>query len=359
MLNKNIKNFLPGPVDVSDRVRAAFGQGPISHRSPEFLDMLEHLKTRLLSLSGASRVEILMGSGTLANDAVAAQLSLIKGLGIMISNGEFGERLLDHASRFSLRFNTISCGWGESFKPGDIVKAFKDNPGTKWLWAVHTETSTGVLNNIDELKSICLEKGALLALDCVSSVGTVPLDLSGVYMASGVSGKGLMSYPGLAMVFHNSDILPTGQQIPRYLDLNNYSKSESVPFTISSNLVSALDAALTEIDFVGRFEYMSEQSKLLRGLLENSGFTLIPNHDHTSPSIVTISLPSWINSSELGESLEQEGFYIHHRSAYLTSRNWVQISLMGGCSNDDLMLLASLMESHLNNHKDSISSERA
>ena len=151
-ISKKPLNLLPGPVSVSPQVKKAYGEPPVSHRSQAFLERFNNVKRLLLSLTGAGGVEILMGSGTLGNDAVAAQLSLIRGSGVILSNGEFGERLFDHARRFGLSFEQVEFGWGESFDPKRIEEPLCRERDIKWLWAVHSETSTGVLNNIEELR---------------------------------------------------------------------------------------------------------------------------------------------------------------------------------------------------------------
>jgi len=101
-------NFLPGPIAVHDEVRHAMHQAAISHRSIAFGDLLMDTKRRLRELTGAFYVEILLGSGTLANDMVAAQLSVHSEPGLILSNGEFGDRLIDHARRFGLYARTLA-----------------------------------------------------------------------------------------------------------------------------------------------------------------------------------------------------------------------------------------------------------
>ena len=334
-------NLLPGPVELSATVKEAASGSPVSHRSGEFIDEFNRVRRLLLSLTGASRVEILMGSGTLGNDAVAAQLGLTRGAGLIVTNGEFGERLLDHARRLGLQFESIEYGWGEEFKAWDIERALENNPHVKWLWAVHSETSAGVLNDLSMLKAVCGAKGVLLALDCVSSLGTAALDLADVYMASGVSGKGLASYPGLAMVFHNREILPAGDTVPRYMDLHYYAQCGGVPFTVNSNLVSALEAALLNLDPERRYGRLLALSLWLRGKLTQAGFNVVGAQ--ASPSLVTIALPKWLDSLTLGEKLECAGYLISYRSAYLRERNWAQISLMGGCGEAELLPLIAQM----------------
>jgi hypothetical protein len=90
-------NLLPGPVSVSPEVQRAFARPPISHRLPEFVADVQRVKERLCWMVGAQNVELMMGSGTLANDAIAGQLSLSAENGLVLSNGEFGDRLRDHA----------------------------------------------------------------------------------------------------------------------------------------------------------------------------------------------------------------------------------------------------------------------
>src|SRR5437588_3748939 len=90
-------NFLPGPVTVRREVRRAFEQAPESHRADSFVKEFQGAKQVLCELVRAAKVELFLGSGTLANDVIAGQLSLEKKPGLILSNGEFGERLLDQA----------------------------------------------------------------------------------------------------------------------------------------------------------------------------------------------------------------------------------------------------------------------
>src|SRR6266581_4427103 len=95
-------NFLPGPVTVRREVRRAFEQAPESHRAEAFTKDFQATKQLLCELVRARKVELFLGSGTLANDVIGGQLLLEQRRGLVLSNGEFGERLTDHARRFSL-----------------------------------------------------------------------------------------------------------------------------------------------------------------------------------------------------------------------------------------------------------------
>src|SRR6185436_536926 len=236
-------SFLPGPVSLRQEIRAALDQLPLSHRCDKFKEEIALTKTLLCQLVRAQQVEILLGSGTLANDVIAAQLSLLEAPGVILNNGEFGGRLLDHAKRFGLSFQALEIEWGSAFDRGQIRQALDLNPEAGWLWAVACETSTGILNEVEWLKELCAGRGVRLCLDCISLIGTAPVDLQGVYLASCVSGKGLGAFPGLSMVFYHDAVAPRPDKLPRYLDLGYYAAQNGVPFTHSSNLLSALQAA--------------------------------------------------------------------------------------------------------------------
>ncbi len=336
-------SFLPGPVAIHAEVRKELRQDAISHRSDSFMAGFQIVKQSLRQLTGAKNVEILLGSGTLANDVVGGQLTLMRKPGLVLSNGEFGDRLVDQATRFKLDFKTLCVDWGQSFDLPAIRQYLARHSGRGWLWAVHCETSTGVLNDLPGLKQLCQEWRLKLCLDCISSVGTSPVDLAGVFLASGVSGKGLGAYPGLALVFYDHPVKATSKSLPRYLDLGYYAANEGVPFTHSSNLLFALQAALRRWN-PRRFADLMEVADGLRRQLREAGFSILAPDTCASPAVITLVLPPSLNSRLIGKKLQKNGFLLSYGSAYLQQRNWLQICLMGEYSHESLnALLKELM----------------
>ena len=337
-------SFLPGPVDVHPDVFAAVSTPPVSHRDTAFLTELALVKETLCAIVGASNVEILLGSGTLANDVVAGQLSRQSGPGLVLANGEFGERLIDHASRAGLVFDEERYPWGVPIDHEEIDRALSRHESARWVWLVHLETSTGVLNDVSYLVSHASERGISVAADCVSSVGTVPVDARRLQFATAVSGKGIASLPGLAMVFHRGG-LARHPRLPRYMDLALYAEADSVPFTQSSNLVRALAVAARRTLARGRFGDVARLAPWLRQELRARGLTLVAPDAVAAPGIVTIALGDDESSTALGDALRARGFALNYRSGYLQRRNWIQIALMGECSREKVRrLLAALDE---------------
>ena len=337
-------NFLPGPVAVRREVRRAFEQSPESHRGESFAREFQATKALLCELAKAAKVELLAGSGTLANDVVGAQLSLEESHGLVLSNGEFGERLADHAWRLGLDFERLELGWGEPFDLSALRQRLERAPKLGWLWCAHCETSTGLLNPLEPLRALCAEFEVKLCLDCVSSIGTLPVDLSGVFLASCASGKGLRSYPGVSMVFYHHELAPELRRLPRYLDLAYYASQQGIPFTFSSNLLHALQAALKRVLWDKRFTELNALSAWLRGELTALGFTLLGAGTPTSPAVVTLALPQELNSVEVGKLVEESGYLLSYNSEYLRQRNWLQVCLMGECSREKLVSLLNALK---------------
>ena len=338
---ESIVNLLPGPVGVSERVRKVFSQEPVSHRSKGFVEDFQRTKDLLCGLVGSRSVEILVGSGSLATDAAAAQISLLEQPGLILRNGEFGRRLALHAQSFGLGFGTVDADYGEVFGRREIEAALDRDPGTGWLWACHCETSTGILNDIEMLRGLCLERGVKLCLDCISSIGTVPLDLSGAYLATGVSGKAIGAFPGLALVFYNHDAEPAPGRIPRYLDIGLYASSDGVPFTHSSNLLYALEAAADRLLGDPPYERIADISRWLRREIEDLGLDILAPSEHAAPAVLTICLPEDQDSVAVGDAMGEAGYLLSYMSAYLRERNWIQVCIMGECAEKNIAAMVA------------------
>lgn len=315
--------FLPGPVSMAPDVLHAISQPPISHRSQQFKNEMLEVKHELCRLVQAKYAEVIVGTGTLANDIVAAQIQKLPGKGLILVNGEFGCRLVDHASRFNLDFSIFEKPWNTDINMQEVDVYLQDHPEIQWLWTVHCETSTGYLYDLTRLQEVCKKHEIELCIDACSSVGVVPVQLSNVYLAATVSGKGLGSYPGLAIVFHREPVLPDSS-IPRYLDLGMYHCSESIPFTHSSNLINALSEGLKQADT----SKVKQLADFVRTQLIDAEFAMLGNGDY-SPGIITLKVPDGLSSRSIGDQLKEKGIFLSYESDYLIKRNWVQISLMG------------------------------
>ncbi|MDM5154959.1 aminotransferase class V-fold PLP-dependent enzyme [Bacillus sp. DX1.1] len=316
--------FLPGPVEIAANVHQAFCSNPISHRSNQFKVTLTNVKKRLLQMTKAKHVQIMLGTGTLANDSIALQLSLLKGRGLILTNGEFGNRLVQHGIRAGLSFDTYEREMGSPFLY-DEIEELLTNQTYEWLWFVHHETSTGMLNDMEKIVRLCKQYHIKLCVDCISSIGACPIYLQDVYFASGVSGKAIGAYTGLSFVFYNHTIEPN-EKLPRYMDIGMYELNESVPYSQSWNLMRALQEALKKFADDRVYEKVCETHSFIEKAIIKMGLQIVTPKEHASSIIITIALHKELCSKHIGDTLALQGFILHYESTYLQKNNWIQIA---------------------------------
>ena len=164
----------PGPVMLSERVRNALLHSDIGHREEEFSELLDRSRLKLSQVFGVRNHDkystvVITGSGSAANESVLSSIGSDKRI-LILTNGEFGERLIYLADIHQLNIIRFQLEWGEAFKVSDIEKAIeKANPDVVAM--VHHETSTGMLNPIDAVGKICKKHEKLFYVDAVSSLG--------------------------------------------------------------------------------------------------------------------------------------------------------------------------------------------
>lgn len=346
-MNKKV-NLLPGPVAISENVKKAFAKETLSHRANDFMQIYNETKDMLLKITNAKFVEITMGSGTTANDIVGGQISLLKTKGLILTNGEFGERLFEHAKSYKLNYDYIKKDWGLEYTINEIETKLQENKNIGWIWFVHHETSTGMANDLKGISKLCKSHNIKLFVDAISSLGTMPVDLSNVYMASAVSSKGLSSFAGLSIVFYNHELNEPNNELPRYLDLAVYRANGGIPFTVNSNLVLALHQSLKNICISERIKKIFEISEKIRKELKKINLqVLVDNDEYNSPSTISIIIPNKIKSRSVGDYLKKEGFLLSYESSYLLKNNWIQICLMADISYDEIHPLFKILDDYI------------
>jgi aspartate aminotransferase-like enzyme len=347
--------LLPGPVTTSAVVRTAFHQAPIYHRGPEFIRRFAALRERLGEMVGGRRVALLNGSGTLGNEAVAATLAALpcEGRGVLLSNGEFGERLARQAVRFGLKPRTLCWPWGKPWDLEEVDEALAGEPPGSWVWGVHQESSTGVLNDLPGLVRVARRRAARVCVDCISSLGAVPLDLSGVFLATGASGKSLGAYAGAAILFADAEALARmdRSRVPSYFDIPAALASEGPCYTFPSPTLAALEAALAEYATPERAQKVyaryAELGAYVREKLRRLGLPPLATDGSASPVVTTFAPPGDETSAAFVARCRAWGFAIGGQSGYLAERRLVQIATMGAVTRDMFAPLFEHVERYL------------
>jgi aspartate aminotransferase-like enzyme len=337
-MDSGVINLSTGPVQITAEVKQALISSPIPHRSNEFAELLRTSSDILTNEYKVKNCFLLTGSGTLANDVMLHQVRSIGGKGLILSNGEFGERLIDQATRIDLDFMILKLPWGERFDLHETEKLIGDQ-SISWMIFTHCETSTGVINDLNALSIIAEKYNCLVFADCMSTIGTRPIDLSKIAMATASSGKGLASIPGIAIVFSNIDPVPD-PATPSYFDLAQYLGKSGVPFTLSSNLLAALRASIRQK--LTNKQYMQSEvySQKISALLSSAGLL---HFDHEYTHVFTLA-PSPDEYNRLLEAFRRAGLIVSYESEYLRKRKWIQLALFNFYTERELMSVVHKLE---------------
>lgn len=309
-LQEESRVFYPGPVATS-----IHNVSTISHRSAAFIADYTHLQQQLTDMTYANHVIPLVGTGTLANDAMLGQLKedFVDKPGLVLVNGEFGRRLFQQARLWGLAVDRYEVIWSAPFVL-DELRALLQTGNYAWLAFVHGETSTGTLNELEPICELAAEFQVEVCVDCISSFGALPLHLSNVRYATAVSGKSLGAVSGLAFVFCQQ--LPTKSTAPSYVNLALYAQ-RGIPFTVPHFLVDNVREALKS--YPARYAQLAGRLRKI----EQSAFAPYLLETNRYPMIATLELP---NSAAFFEVARLNGFYLHGESGYLATRDWLQIS---------------------------------
>lgn len=203
----------PGPTVLHPRAAAALSWPMLSHMDPEVLAFNDGVVEDLRTLYGASAGDfaaLLSGTGSLGMEAGFANLLEAGDRTLILSNGVFGERMAEMAERLGAEASVLRFPLGAPIDAAEVRRvALKLRP--KLIAVVHGETSTGVLNPVQEIGRIAREVGALLSVDAVTTVGMLPFAFSawGVDYAYTGSQKCLSAPPGLAPVVVSARALET------------------------------------------------------------------------------------------------------------------------------------------------------
>ena len=245
----------PGPTPIPPEVLLAQGGPLVYHRGPGFGTLMNDVTGRLRELYRARDADVLLmtSSGTGGLES-AIQNVLSPGDEVVVPvAGFFAERWRDLATAYGLAVRTVDHAWGERVDPARVAEALSGRPA-KAVLLTQSETSTGVIQPIEELARVAVEAGALVIVDVVSSLGAVPFDFDGwgIDVAVGGSQKALSASPGIAFVAiserawraHDAATLPRF-----YFDWSIYRRYASLPYpenpwTPAISVMQGLHAAL-------------------------------------------------------------------------------------------------------------------
>src|SRR5437773_5996204 len=305
----------PGPTPVPPEVLAALAEPVVHHRARDYRDLYERCLVRLAEVY-RTRNDVLMftTSGTGAFESAVANLTSPGDRQLVLSAGNFGERWAGMAKAFGADVVHTKLEWGETPEPDDLRAALADAGDVRVVYLTHSETSTGVVCDVQALAAVAKEAGALGVVDAVSSLGAVPLETDAWELDVVVSGsqKALMTPPGVAFVAVAPAALEAAARStsPRYtLDwerTHNAQAKLDAPFTPAVSIVRALDVALgllLEEGLDGAFDRHARLGRACREGAKAMGLELFSPDEDRSAVVTAIRSPDGVDATEIVSGL--------------------------------------------------------
>jgi aspartate aminotransferase-like enzyme len=194
---------VPGPTPVPERIRDAMDVPMINHRGPAFAALIKEIREGLQwAFQTENPMLLFPASGTGGLEAVVQNMTSPGEKAIFVSIGSFGDRWAKIAEAYRVEVVKVGYEWGHAAQADDVARAIDENPDARVVFIQHNETSTAVCNDVADIARVVKAKGLLMAVDGVSSIGSIdlPVDRLGIDVAVSGSQKGWMLPPGAAFI---------------------------------------------------------------------------------------------------------------------------------------------------------------
>ena len=328
-------------MQVPDEIRIAGDKPLFNHRSPQMFDLVSRLEAGCRPLFGTSADIIFLaasGSGTM--ESAIVNLTSPGDEILVVVGGTFAERWSHISKAFGLTARIVEADWRTGVSTPQVKHALEQWPEAKIVFLTWSESSTGVLIDLDEIGKLVRSHGKILVADAVSGLAVSPMKMDDWCVDVVVAGsqKGLMLPPGLGVVAINSRAWDQSKRatLPRfYWDWAKY--KSNIPFTPATSLLFQLEAALEFIRAHGLaniFERRAEVAAIIRNLVTQSGMEIYAKKPGNG--ITGVIPPSGFNSAALIRRLESDfGIQIAEGLGAIQKTTF-RIGHVGHVSNEEL-----------------------
>ena len=356
---KKLLLFTPGPVNIAKNVREAICKEDICHRESDFECLLKSIENKLMKLFEIKRPSdyravVITGSGTAANESILSSVVGNKNI-LILSNGEFGERLFNTSKIYNKNTFLLEFPWGKRFD----LKTIEDQLIKHHIDIVamtHHETSSGMLNPLEEVGALLKSYNVMFLVDCVSSAGAEMINIEKHHIAfcTSTSSKAIGSYPGLSFVIGKTKEFEALKNLPvktSYLNLykfyqliKNFSQTPNTPaiplfYALEQTLINILNEGVAN-----RHASLKQKADFLRQGMLNLGLKFLIDEKDMCSILTTVHLSPHINLGILRKRLRDKSIIIYEGNRNFKDRVF-QVGNIGELSLNDMQLfLDSLAE---------------
>ena len=322
----------PGPLSTTATVRAAMLQDSCTWDADYNQGVVEPIRRELVRLATGPEYEgdysavLLQGSGSYVVESVLGSAIGAEECLLIINNGAYGARMGEMARCLGLRHHELDCGETTRPEPAAIDAMLVRHPEITHLAMVHCETTTGMLNPLEEVAELCLRRGIRLIVDAMSSFGGIPIDMGrlGIEFLISSANKCIQGVPGFGFVIARRAALMACAGRARSVSLDLHAQWQTMEqqggkwrFTSPTHTVLAFAQALRELDEEGgiaaRHQRYSENQRILVAGMAELGFAPLLPEQWQSPIITAFYSPAHpdYRFADFYQRLKGQGFVIY------------------------------------------------
>lgn len=356
------KLLTPGPLTTTETVKQAM---MVDHCTwdDDYKVITQRIRKELVAIANASEENytavLMQGSGSFGVESVLSSAVGENDKILIAANGAYGERMIQIAQANKLSYVSYMETYNKQPSAEKIAKMLEEDPAITHVSMIHCETTSGILNDIEEVTKVVKAKGRTMIVDAMSSFGGVeiPVEKYGIDFIISSSNKCIQGVPGFSFIIAKRDALAKCKGQARSLSLDLYSQWESMEkdgkwrFTSPTHVVLAFEQALKELKEEGGVQkrqerYVNNNRKLIQ-IMKKFGIKTYIDEAVQSPVITTFLCPK-----EEGFSFEDMYAFVKERGYALypgkvTDADTFRIGNIGEIYQEDMEKLGQIMEEYL------------
>ncbi|WP_440961553.1 2-aminoethylphosphonate--pyruvate transaminase [Paenibacillus nitricinens] len=357
----NYKLLTPGPLTTTNTVKEQMLFDRCTW-DQDYKNITQQIRSSLLDLAGATNQEytavLMQGSGTFAVESVLTTAVSADDKLLIITNGAYGERIVQMAEYIGLHYRAHSALYNEFPLEAEIRGILEEDPAVTHIVMVHCETTTGILNPLEMISQLAKAYDKTLIIDAMSSFGGIEIDVPGLgidYLISSAN-KCIQGVPGFGFVIAKLDKLLTCKGNARSLSLDLYDQWKAMDadgkwrYTSPTHVVAAFSKAIEELIEEGgipaRAARYQNNNRVLRERLARIGIEAYITDDKQSPIITTFLFPDETFSFEdFYEYVKEKGYVLY--PGKLTEHDTFRIGNIGEIYEEDIQNLCNIIEAYM------------
>lgn len=362
----NYKLLTPGPLTTTETVKQVMMEDHCTWDT-DYKQITQKIRKQLLELAHVSEEEytvvLMQGSGTFGVESALTSSVGKNGKLLIAANGAYGERMEDIAKHAGLNYKILHFRYNQTPDAQVIAKELENDPAITHVAMVHSETTSGILNDIASVARAVKAAGKTFIVDAMSSFGGVDIPVAdlGIDFIVSSANKCIQGVPGFSFIIcRRSELMKCkGQAVSLSLDLYDQwmgmEKDGKWRFTSPTHVVLAFAQALEELKAEGgipaRSRRYSENNRKLIEKLEQLGFTTYIDRELQGPIITTFFYPENADFSfgEMYEYIKERGYAIY--PGKLTDADTFRLGNIGEIYDEDVEKIGKIFEDFLNRQK--------